>query len=184
MSKPSMPVLLETQRILLRELEAADAPATHVWESDPTIVRYQTTDTMTMDECLAYITRNQAEQAADPRRLYELGCVRRDGGLLIGRVGLRVVRPDHREGEVWFTFRRDHHGRGYASEAMRALLAFGFGTLRLHRVFGDCDPRNAPSARLMEGLGMRREGHLRENWWLKGEWCDSWIYSVLDRDWR
>ena len=86
-------------------------------------------------------------------------------------------------GLLWFAFRRDLWGQGYAGEAMEALLDLGFGRLGLHRVYGDCDPRNARSARLMEKLGMQREGHLRQNWWLKGEWCDSLIYSVLEEEW-
>jgi [ribosomal protein S5]-alanine N-acetyltransferase len=176
-----MAIAFVTERLLLRELEEADAPAIHVWESDAAVVRYQIEDVQTLDECLEYIRRNRAEAARDPRRLYEVGCcVRAEGDLLIGRVGLKVVRPDHREGELWFAFRRDRHGQGYATEAARALIRFGFGTLGLHRIFGDCDPRNTASARLMERLGMRREGHLRESWWLKGEWCDSWIYAVLE----
>jgi len=180
-----MPIAFQTSRLALRELEDADAPAVHVWESDPDVVRYQTSNALTVDECQGYIEHNRLEAGAEPRRLYEVGCCLGHGrGLLIGRVGLRVVRPDHREGELWFAFRRDHQGQGYASEAARALVAFGFGTLGLHRIYGDCDPRNVPSSRLMERLGMRREAHLRENWWLKGEWCDSWIYAVLDRDWR
>ena len=54
--------------------------------------------------------------------------------------------------------------RGYAREAGRAVLAFAFGTLQLHRLGADCDPRNVASARLMEQLGFTREGTLRQNW--------------------
>jgi [ribosomal protein S5]-alanine N-acetyltransferase len=175
--------LLETPRLLLRELEEADAPAVHAWESDPDVMRYQSLDVATLDDTLAYIRRVRLDAAQRPRLLHVLGAERRDDGLLIGRVGLRVSRPEHREGELWFAFRRDVWGQGYGPEAAGALLDLAFGSLGLHRVHGDCDPRNARSARLMEKLGMVREGHLRETWWLKGEWCDSWIYSVLDRDW-
>lgn len=95
-----------------------------------------------------------------------------------------VARPEHREAMVWFTLRRDLWGQGLASEAARAVVSFGFRELKLHRVFGDCDPRNGASARLMERLGFVREAHFRENWWLKGEWCDSYIYAQLAPDWR
>jgi len=168
---------------VLRELAEADAPATNAWESDPDVVRYLTTGVHTLDESLDYIREVRRASAETPRLLWDLGVERREDGLLIGRVGLCVRRPEHREAEVWFVFRRDVAGRGYATEATRALMGWGFATLGLHRIMGDCDPRNARSARLMERLGMRREGHLRENWWLQGEWCDSWIYAVLDREW-
>ena len=58
-----------------------------------------------------------------------------------------------------------------------------FGQLGMHRLFGDCDPRNAASARLMERLGMRSEAHHVQNLWAKGEWCDSWIYARLASEW-
>ena len=178
-----MRVELETSRLVLRELEDRDASATNVWESDPAVVRYQSNDVQTLEESVAYLRGVQAESREVPRRLFDLGVVRREDGLLIGRVGIRVGRPEHREAEAWFVLRSDCQRMGYALEAMRALFELGFRTLDLHRIFGDCDPRNGPSARLMEKLGMRREAHLRENWWLKGEWCDSWIYAILDRDW-
>ena len=176
--------MLETARLILRELEETDAPACNVWEADAEVVRYQSNDVCTLAQSLAYIREVRREGALVPRRLFDLGVVRREDGLLIGRVGLRVTRPEHREGEVWFVFRRDCWRRGYAAEAVGALLGLGFRGLGLHRIYGDCDPRNTGSAHLMERLGMRREAHLRENWWLKGEWCDSWLYAILDREWR
>jgi len=175
--------LIETPRLVLRELDEGDAPAVHAWESDPEVMRYQSLDVATLDDTLAYIWRVRLDAAQRPRMIHVLGAVRRDDGLLIGRVGLRVSRPEHREGELWFAFRRDVWGQGYGPEAAGAILDLAFGSLGLHRVHGDCDPRNARSARLMEKLGMQREAHLRESWWLKGEWCDSWIYAVLDREW-
>lgn len=180
----SPPITLDTPRLRLRELAEADHVATNVWESDPEVVRFMSCDVCSLADSLEYIQSVRLESDADPRLLFELGVERRDGGQLIGRVGLRVTRPAHRDGEVWFVFRRDCHGHGFALEAVRALVDYGFRTVGLHRIAGDCDPRNTPSARLMEKLGMRREAHLRENWWLKGEWCDSWIYAVLDREWE
>ena len=179
----SGPVRLETARLVLRELEVEDAAATNLWESDPQVVRYQSVDVQSPEESRAYIEEVRREMAEEPRRLWDLGVERRTDGELVGRVGLRIARPAHREAEIWFVLRRDVWGQGHGTEAVSALLDHAFGVLALHRVFGDCDPRNAASAGLMEKLGMRREAHLRENWWLKGEWCDSLIYAILDHEW-
>lgn len=175
---------IETARLILRELDDGDADAASAWEADPEVVRYQSLEVRTRDETLEYIRRVRLESRVLPRRLFDLGVVRRDDGLLMGRVGLEVRRPEHREAELWFVLRRDAWRQGYAVEAARALLAVAFGPLDLHRVFGDCDPRNHASARLMERLGMRLEGHLRQNYFLKGEWCDSLIYGLLADEWR
>jgi ribosomal-protein-alanine N-acetyltransferase len=79
---------------------------------------------------------------------------------------------------------RARWGHGYAPEAARALLDFGFAALGVHRVWADCDPANAAPIRVLEKLGMRREGHLVENAWIKGAWADSLLYAILDHEWR
>jgi RimJ/RimL family protein N-acetyltransferase len=78
----------------------------------------------------------------------------------------------------------DHHGRGYATEAARAMLALGFATYRLHRIEARAEPRNSASTRVLEKLGMRLEGHLRENEWVRGEWQSEVVYALLAREWR
>jgi aminoglycoside 6'-N-acetyltransferase len=64
------------------------------------------------------------------------------------------------------------------------VLAFGFEELRLHRVFVDIDPRNSASLRVAEKLGLRREGHFVETTWTKGEWTDTVVFALLDREYR
>ena len=78
---------------------------------------------------------------------------------------------------------RRHQGNGYATEAARPLLDWAFGDLALHRVIGRTEARNTGSARVLEKLGMRREAHLVENEWVKGEWQSELVYAILDREW-
>ena len=73
---------------------------------------------------------------------------------------------------------------GYATEAAREVLRIAFEDVRLHRVVGSLEARNTASARVLEKLGMRREAHLIENEWVKGEWQSELIYALLDREWR
>jgi RimJ/RimL family protein N-acetyltransferase len=81
--------------------------------------------------------------------------------------------------EIGWIFHPDAGGRGYASEAARAVIDLCFRTLRAHRVIAKLDPRNGPSARLAERLGMRHEGVMREDHFLKGEWASTSVYSLL-----
>ena len=76
-----------------------------------------------------------------------------------------------------------HWGRGYAVEASRVLLDFAFNTLGLHRVWGKCHSANGASARVMEKLGMTREGTIREHVWMRDHWRTSYLYGILDREW-
>jgi RimJ/RimL family protein N-acetyltransferase len=105
----------------------------------------------------------------------------RSGGGLVGTVSLVV--GDHRQGELGFLLHPEFQGRGYATEAARAMLGLAFGQYGLHRVCGRLEPRNVGSARVLEKLGMRREALLVENEWIKGEWQSEAIYALLDREW-
>jgi [ribosomal protein S5]-alanine N-acetyltransferase len=119
--------------------------------------------------------------AVEPRRLYDLAIVPDAVGHMIGRAGFHLVRPEHREAEIWYITHPAHRGHGYVTEAMRALMKHA-ASIGVNRFYADCDPRNLASIRVAERLGMRREGHMRETYWLKGEWCDTYLYALLARE--
>jgi RimJ/RimL family protein N-acetyltransferase len=104
-------------------------------------------------------------------------------GELVGHVTMTIQRAQPRQGEIGFIFHPDDQGHGYATEAARALLGHAFGHYDLHRVYGRLEPRNEASARVLEKLGLRREGLLVENEWVKGEWQSEAIYALLAREW-
>jgi RimJ/RimL family protein N-acetyltransferase len=85
--------------------------------------------------------------------------------------------------EIGWTIHPDFAGQGYMTEAAGALLEIAFGTLGLHRVFAQLDPRNDPSIALCRRLGMREEAYFVEDLWFKGAWGDTAIYAILDREW-
>ena len=72
----------------------------------------------------------------------------------------------------------------HASEAVRAMVGSGFGELRLRRIWARCLAENVASYRVLEKAGMRREGRLREEEWMKGRWWDTLVYGILDHEWR
>lgn len=104
-------------------------------------------------------------------------------GIVIGDVVLIWRSREHAIGEIGYVFHPAHSGRGFATEAVRALLDIAFGTCRLHRVTARIDARNLASLRLAERLGMRQEAHLVENEWFKGAWSDEIDYAMLHREW-
>ena len=75
-------------------------------------------------------------------------------------------------------------GNGYATEAARAIVEFGFTELRLHRVWAWCAADNTGSAHVLEKLGMQREGRMRDKDRYKGRWWDRLYYAVLEPEWR
>lgn len=104
--------------------------------------------------------------------------------LWIGSVDLMAGEAGAVEAELGYFFLRDHWGKGYAVEAAEALLDFAFGPLGLHRVWGKCHTGNAGSARVMEKLGMTREGTIREHAWMRDHWRSSYLYGILAGEWK
>jgi len=93
------------------------------------------------------------------------------------------VQADHERAEIGFAVARSQWGRGLASEAVAELIAFAFERLQLHRLEADTEPRNERSLRLLERLGFRREGHLRERYYVDGERQDTVLLGLLRTEW-
>jgi len=184
-------VRLETGRLILREFVPADMASVHHYASDPVVTRYVSFGPNTPAETEDFLERCAGARLAIPRAGYDLAVVRKSDGLLIGGTGLHLGsrglasgcgQKSLLRGELGYVFRQDAWGRGYAAEAGLALVRFGFETLGLHRVYAECHSANTASARVMEKIGMRREGLLREHAFIKGEWWNVVVYGILRAD--
>ena len=111
-----------------------------------------------------------------------LAVTEREAAGVIGLCRL-VLRPELEEGELWYLLQPPRWGRGLVAEAARALVDHGFQQLALHRIRARCLPENPASARVLEKLGFRREGLLRQNLRIHGEWRDSQLYAMLAGEW-
>jgi ribosomal-protein-alanine N-acetyltransferase len=175
-------VTLQTVRLTLRPLAPADTDAVFAMRSDPIVQRYGShpawTDRRT---AVDYIARDVAATAAGTGAQFAI--VRGEDAAVVGTCTLFEIDAQCRRAEVGYVLLPSEWGHGYASEAVSALLDWGFDRLELHRVEADIDPRNVHSARLLERLGFSLEGHLRERWIVGGETCDSLIYGLLAREW-
>lgn len=180
--RATMDFLISTERLGIRSLESADAEAMFAYRSDPAISRYQSWEPVSVAEVREFISGLEEIELAAPGRWYQLGIVLRDSGELVGDVGIHAQGEDPRQVEVGITLAKAFHGRGFATEALRAVLAYLFRDLGKHRVFASVDPRNEASIALLERSGMRREAHLVESLWFKGAWADDVIYAMLYRE--
>jgi RimJ/RimL family protein N-acetyltransferase len=174
---------LATDRLILRELVEDDWRPLHALESQPEVVRYLPYDVRSEDDARGYVDAIRLEARELPRLVFELAITVRGDDTMLGRCGMRRRSNDPRLASFWYVISPAHARKGYATEAARALLGYAFEELRLHRVHGECDPRNSSSARVMERLGMRREAEHVEDVWIKGEWCGTLVYAMLDREW-
>jgi RimJ/RimL family protein N-acetyltransferase len=185
MHPPDYP--LRTDRLILRPYRADDLGAVYDIQSRPEVTRYLLFDVRTLDQVrVALEERIHAGQPGHDgdRMILALAVVLPQTRAVIGDVGLFRVSREHRAGELGYMFHPDHGGQGYATEAARAMLRLGFENFGLHRIVGRLDARNAPSARVLEHLGMRREAHFVQNEFIKGEWTDEIVYAMLEDEWR
>ena len=174
---------ITTDRLTLRVMTPDDIDDVHVFQSDPEVVRYQLFEPRTREEV--------AEKAADWQNATTLAKVgdyiqpvmQLPDGRVIGLMYFTITSLDDETGEIGWAMHRDFHGQGYAAEGAAAILDLAFGELGLHRVYAELDPRNLPSVRLCERLGMRHEAHFVEHMMFKGEWADTGVYGILAGDW-
>jgi ribosomal-protein-alanine N-acetyltransferase len=177
-------VNLQSERVRVREVTLDDADAAFEWGSDRDWFRYLPYEPVsTIEEERAWILGFVEAARTRPRLDYQLAIEPVEGGPIIGMVHLRVTSLHHRSGELGFGVGRRSWGAGIALEAARLVLRFGFEELRLHRITAGHHPDNAQSRRVIEKLGMTREGRLRENLIAHGQWRDSIVYSMLEGEW-
>ncbi len=172
---------LVSPRLRLSPLAMDDAATLFAIQSDPAVMRYWNHAAWTeIGQARAAIA--QARQAmADGTRL-TLGVREHEGGALVGTCLLFAIDASSGRAEVGYNLASSAQGRGYMHEALDRLVAHAFTDLALRRLEAEIDPRNVPSARVLERLGFRQEGLLRERWQIEGEISDSALYGLLARE--
>ncbi len=180
--KPALPLV--TERLHLRAFEATDLDALYAFERREDVARFLYTEPLTRDEVRVSLERRMQMTGFDATSdALRLAVVLRKTGELIGDASLKRTSREHLQGEIGYAFNPEHHGHGYATEAVQVMLRVGFEEAGLHRIVGRLEPRNVASARVLERLGMRREAHLIENEFIKGEWQSELIYAMLATEW-
>lgn len=176
--------MLETERLLMRDFIESDWEAVLTYQSDPLYLRYYHWTDRTEAEARDFVQMFINQQKRQPRQKFQLALVLKSENCLIGNCGIRVNDTEMREANIGYELDSRYWGQGYATEAARAILQFGFETLAMHRVWSWCIADNVGSARVLEKIGMRLEGRLRQKEFIKGHWRDHLLYAILDHEWR
>jgi [ribosomal protein S5]-alanine N-acetyltransferase len=177
-------VILRTERLILREFTAADWPAAHAYQRDPRYLRFYDRDEVTEKQAQAMIYAFILWQAQQPRSKVQLAITLEETGELIGNVGLRRDAPGDPLADTGFELSPEHWSRGYATEAARALVDWGFREWSgLERVHAHCIAENAGSAAVLRKVGMRQEAALRDHHWFKGRFWDVLLFGMLREEW-
>ena len=173
---------LETKRLLLRKITLDDAPAVFAYASDPQVPVYMPwsphQSIAETYEYLAHVIDRYQQGWPGP-----WGIQHKADAKLIGTCAYGSWEREHRRAEIGYVLHRGYWGQGYMTEAVRAILDFGFRRMGLNRIEARCEAPNIGSARVMEKIGMSYEGLLREQVYEKNRFRDMKIYSILRREW-
>lgn len=169
---------IETPRLILRPFQPDDWQAVFGYMSSPVVTTWLPEGSLTADEARAFVAENTMDEPKALAVLPKRGQ---------GPIGHMLFHPwfAPRTHEIGWVFAEAHQGQGYATEAARAVLTHAFETLSLHRVIATCQPENIASWRVMEKLGMRREGHFRRCIHRGADlWWDEYFYALLAEEWQ
>jgi RimJ/RimL family protein N-acetyltransferase len=175
-------MLIATERLILRRFRTADAPVLAGYRSDPDVARYQSWDAPFPLLRAETAVANFIASDPDKPGWFQYAIERTEDKALVGDVAVHL-HDNLMQAEIGFTLAPAYQKQGYATEGVRAVLDRLFRVQGLHKVAGECDSRNVASAALMERLGFTREGLLRQQTYIKGEWTDDLIYGLLAEEW-
>ena len=175
-----LPTLL-TPRLVLRPVRMSDADDMYEYSRDPEVARHVLWEAHRSvhqtREYIRYLIR-QYRNASPSTFAIAL----RDTGKVIGTIGFMWVQTDNRSAEVGYSLSRAYWNQGLMSEALSAVVEFGFNRLSLNRIEAQHECDNPASGRVMEHAGMRHEGTLRQRIYNKGRYVDVELYAIVRSD--
>jgi len=170
--------VIETNRLLLRPYVVEDWAHVHAYAAIPEFTRFEVWGPNSVEDTKRFVGECIASMSEHPILGYQLAVVLRDADRLIGGCTLRRKHVEIQEAFLGYAINPDFQCKGYATEAAAALVEFGFNSLRLVRIYAECNAQNVASRRVMEKLGMRMVS-VRENYKeVKGVIIDSCEYEL------
>ncbi|WP_339740194.1 GNAT family N-acetyltransferase [uncultured Sunxiuqinia sp.] len=172
-----------TNRLFLEEISWDDLPLVHVLHSIPELDEYNTLGIpKDLEETKKVIQPAIDDQQKNPRSQFCWKIELKSSGQVIGLAGMFPSNDRFRLGEIYYKIHPDFWGNGYATEVAKALVRFGFDELKLHKVEAGVATENIRSVRVLEKIGMTREGLRRKILPIRGAWKDNYHYAILEDD--
>lgn len=171
---------LETERLILRKLRLEDAKDLFEYASDKEVTKYVTWEPHKSIEDSVNLIKFTHERY-EKREGIIWGIVCKENKKVIGTCDISPVTK-HFRAEIAYALSRDYWGKGIMTEAVKEAIKFGFEKMNLNRIQAMCIPENIGSCRVMEKVGMKYEGLIREYMYIKGKFQDLKLYSILRRE--
>ncbi|WP_062051548.1 GNAT family N-acetyltransferase [Bacillus sp. JCM 19034] len=168
---------IKTKRLLIRNFKFNDWQAVYEYTSNAHVMKYIPEGVFSEENVKEFINTNIDDTAE------KFAVVLINENIVIGHIVFLKYFGEHTY-EIGWVFNPKYHTKGYASEAAQAMVKFGFEKMKLHRIIATCQPENIPSYRVMEKIGMRREGYFKKCIPKGNEWWDEYYYAILEEEWK
>ena len=176
-------MILQTNRLNIRQVSNLDIDKIHELLSLPETDEFNTFGLPeTIQTTIQIVKEWLAGQISIPQTSYVFCIDHISTNHFIGLIALNIGKANYKTAEVWYKIHVDHWRKGYTTEALTKLLDFGFKDLKLHRIEAGCAVENIGSIRVLEKVGMTKEGMKRKKLPIRGEWKDNYFYAILEED--
>lgn len=176
-------MVMETERLIIRKFKGNDWKDLYEYLSQESVVKYEPYEVYTEDA-----SKQEAINRSENDAFWAV-CLK-ENNKLIGNIYFQQQGPkEFLTWEIGYVFNPLYYGQGYATEASKRILQYGFEQLGAHRIMAKCNPENSPSSKLLERLLMRREGHFKKPAYFKKTingkaiWHDCYQYAMLEEEW-
>jgi RimJ/RimL family protein N-acetyltransferase len=173
--------MIETERLILRDYRTSDFERVHLYGSIPEFSQYDVWGPNTEEGTNNFISESLSKSKQNPRYEFEFAICLKENELLIGGCGIRKESETSMVANLGYAINPEFQSKGYATEATKALIKFGFDKLFLSVIYATCDTRNTASFKVMEKAEMVRVGFIKKHKEVKGHIRDSYRYEVLNK---
>ncbi len=178
-------MLLHADRLILRNFKDDDLDSFVAYRNVPAVAMYQGWSIpYTQQQGMEFLKAIKDMESPKQGQWLQLAIELKETGELAGDIGVRILEQDARQAVIGFTVAPAYWRKGYAVEAITALLEFLFEDIDLHRISADCDTENTGSWRTLEKAGFRREAYFVESFPMGQKYGSEYYYGMLQREWR
>lgn len=176
---------LQTNRLLLREVQPEDEPIFIAYSNHPDFQRYEDLNAVSAEAMSAMVRFMLMTQTDKPRNdFYFAITLKESPAHPIGAIYIAIRDRQNLQAEIGYIMGVPHWNKGYTTEAARRVVQFGFDELAMHRIYAaEIITENVGSMRVVEKLAMRREAHFRHQRFFKDRWWDTYTYAILSHEW-
>lgn len=176
---------IQTPRLTLKEWSQEDVPLIYQLLSEPEVAGFNTIGIPTSVQVIQDLLQPTLDdQQQTTRKHYGWSILLNSDETFVGEIGLDLASARFKSAEIYYSVASAFWGKGYASEAAKAIVQFVFENLQLHRLEAGVATFNPGSIRVLEKIGMQREGLRRKILPINGQWQDNYLYAMLDEDYE